>query len=194
MSQQKEWARILASLRRKFCTKESAGILPELQRLYLEQMTARKNGDDGAEAGIVASIDEIGRPVAVPFDRQEMIEAGKVRPGANSTVEQMASGYLSTLQKWGYIKRYAQIPMNGPGRPSYTYVVTDYGFKVHLESMRAVVEKDGIEVDFEADFNRLSQAVQDLRQAHGKRAEAETYKELMKVHHEIVENHEKLNQ
>lgn len=189
MSQQKQWARILASLRKKFCANPEE--LPEIQRLYLEQMSAKENGDD-ATARAIEESSKASIAVPIPFDREAMVEVAKIKAGENSTPEQMASGYLSSLQRWGYIRRHEKAETGKPGRPSYTYVVTDYGFKAHLQSMRAVVERDGVEIDFEADFQRLSAAIEDLGKAHGKRGEVDALKNLLKVHHDILESHKQL--
>ncbi len=110
---------------------------------------------------------------ADPFTIEEMVEIAEIPGTENSTARAMASGYISSLRKWGYVRRHEKQVSTGRGRPGYSYAVTESGLKATLLASPL------------GDLERLMKAVSDLRDAEGPKAEAAALKNVFRVHDEI---------
>jgi predicted ArsR family transcriptional regulator len=115
---------------------------------------------------------------ADPFTIEEMVEIAEISGTENSTARAMASGYISSLRKWGYVRRHEKQVSTGRGRPGYSYAVTDSGLKATLLASPL------------GDLERLMKAVTDLREAEGPKAESNALKNLYRIQDEITEARE----
>jgi len=116
----------------------------------------------------------------VPFSAEDVMKAAGISKSEKCTAKQNASGIISTLYKWGYVKRHGSLPSTGPGKPSATYVITEYGAKVEQrESKNSQLES------LDGELRKLIQAVRNFQSAEGEKAEAKALKELFRVCDEV---------
>lgn len=114
----------------------------------------------------------------VDFSVDDVVARGGVVAGPSSEPRFMASGYLSSFRKWGFIKRVGKLKQSGPGRPTYTYRVTDYGYDFEcLESQRGLDERH---------LKLLIDSVNALREAKGDRSEAVAMRDLTAKYDQVV--------
>jgi hypothetical protein len=93
--------------------------------------------------------------------------------GKGSTAQQIASGWLSKFQKWGYVTVAGKIQTGAP-RPAFVYAMTKDGLNCEL--------RQGLK----AKLFKLIEAVNLLKEVKGKAAEASAWKELLKVVDEVT--------
>lgn len=145
-----------------------------------------KKSDDGKGwYRILASLRSAYCPdgeAPIPFTIDSMVEIAPITAGEKSSVREMASGYLSTFRKWGYVRRAERLERKGPGRPSYSYVITDSGMKTKFNEPQASKLEQA-----ENDVGALIRAIQVFREADGDRAEAAALKDLLRTADQIVE-------
>lgn len=96
--------------------------------------------------------------------------AGKL--GQGSTAQQIAAGWLSKFQKWGYVFVAGKVDTGAP-RPAFIYNVTPEGM--------ACTVRPGLK----ARLKMLVKAVDLLEEVKGKAAEAGVWKDLLKVVAEV---------
>jgi len=56
-----------------------------------------------------------------------LIGEARIRPTERSRADQIASGWLSKLSRWGYVRRTGTHRKEGRGRPAVVYVLTRWG-------------------------------------------------------------------
>jgi hypothetical protein len=97
--------------------------------------------------------------------------------GKGSTAQQIASGWLSKFQKWGYVTVAGKMQTGAP-RPAFVYAMTKEGLTCEL--------RQGLK----ARLYKLIEAVNLLREVKGKAAEPSAWKELLKVVDEVTPKEE----
>jgi hypothetical protein len=93
--------------------------------------------------------------------------------GKGSTAQQIAAGWLSKFQKWGYVVVSGKIQTGAP-RPAFVYSMTKDGLTCEL--------RQGLK----ARLYKLIEAVNLLAEVKGKAAEPSAWKELLKVVDEVT--------
>lgn len=92
--------------------------------------------------------------------------------GKGSTAQQIAAGWLSKFQKWGYVTVAGKMQTGAP-RPAFVYQITPAGLSCEV--------RQGLK----ARLQKLIDAVKIMAEVKGKAAEASAWKALLKVVDEV---------
>jgi hypothetical protein len=187
---QKQWSRILDALRKATCDQDVVESLPEIQAQYARILAIEDKEDREAMLSTLAPIP------GDPFDREGMVKMAGIAPTENSTAQQMASGYISSFLRWGYIRKVGKKATTGVGRPSYDYIVTDFGFRVTLPGTQFKtvkkgpgqkgVEPEDHESTMQEDVEALVRAVGVLKTAQSRKEETSARAKLFELHETIL--------
>lgn len=128
--------------------------------------TLSKKGPFGAaDLGRAAGLQD-----TMPSEIVKGPNAGKM--GKGSTAQQIAAGWLSKFQKWGYVIVTGKVDTGAP-RPAFVYQVTPAGMTCEI--------RPGLKTR----LKMLVDAVDRLAEVKGKAAEPGAWKDLVKIAAEV---------